>query len=976
MKKKLSLQNMILVFMLLYCLGSFAYQTKEIDNGIATITQSTDCNKNSYDVFFKRKTSKEITQLRKHFNVSTQNIAKANISNLLAEAYHKLKKPDSANYFAHTSLRFIQNEEKSDLKEKIHIQSLIRLGIANHQLNNTNISISYLKDAEDMIDISKNKKCLLKSRQIIAYEQSRNYVTQANFEEAINTYTSFQKFIETNGFSDFNIHPILLIRVSENYYELKQLDLSLSFALDGWNASLNHGNDFNIGRAGNVMARILMHKNKIDEVPYYLEKALKNAVKSGHKAIIATTYKNLSLLEKKRSDQEKRLHYAKLAYTFALQDVQSTHELFHTGMLYAETLNELNQPENALKVFNNVVPLIHVFEHNIFDEKTIKLESEILRAKIDANREQNMLEQRVSRQKDWLITILSCLFLMMIILVISLYYGLKRRRKLNQLLSQQKEELNELNNSKSRLFTNISHELRTPLTLISGPATQILQEHNDFLPVGAREKIQIIQKNANSLKTLVDDILDLSRLEANKSVLNNHMVDISKTFKKSVHSFSFLSEQKAINFSYDFNDLHKYLIAIDAFKIEKIINNLLSNAFKYTPQKGKINFITSLNDSNLQILINDTGTGISNKDLPHIFDRYFQSNDPLKPPKGGSGIGLSLVKELVDLMQGEINIESQLEKGTTITVKIPVLENSIKKVEQSNIKPDDANVSRDHLISKDIEINKKYTVLVVEDHPDMQNYIVSILQKQYQIVRANNGSEALSLLQQNKIDLIISDVMMPVMDGYSLLKYIKQDTSYYDIPFIMLTALLGKEKKLKALTIGADDYLSKPFNASELLARTYNLIYRYQERKKLKEKIIHPVKELSETTNQKADNYSDRIIDKNFSKQNKSDIDLIKKAAEIIEKNLESSEFKLSNLTQELNLGERQLRRKIKMVTGLGPKKFQQEIILTKARYLLENKTYENVKAVALSVGFTHVTRFSRLYETRYGKKPIDYFDT
>jgi DNA-binding response OmpR family regulator len=333
------------------------------------------------------------------------------------------------------------------------------------------------------------------------------------------------------------------------------------------------------------------------------------------------------------------------------------------------------------------------------------------------------------------------------------------------------------------------------------------------------------------------------------------------------------------------------------------------------------------------------------------------------------------VKELVELMQGEIIIESRLGKGTMVSLRIPVTLNSFENFELANAPLQTAQTIYNNTVSalidsKEIDTAKEYTILLVEDNFEMQDYIISVLNDRYTILKAENGKVALEKLQRNNIDLIISDVMMPIMNGFTLLECVKKDSKTYNIPFIILTALSSSDQKLRALTTGVDDYLTKPFLPAELRARVHNLVTRYRKSKQVENEV--PISSVW-VENDGPETGAKEAVENRYDSE--EDLELIRKITEIVEANLENDDFNLGSLTKQIHLGERQLRRKIKMITGLTPKQFQQEIKLKKAQQLLESKAYGSIKAVAMSTGFSNTTRFVNMFEKRFGRKPASYFN-
>ena len=384
-------------------------------------------------------------------------------------------------------------------------------------------------------------------------------------------------------------------------------------------------------------------------------------------------------------------------------------------------------------------------------------------------------------------------------------------------IEAQAEDLRKLDELKTRFFANVSHELRTPLTLMLGPIKSVLKRQN--IDNKSHTFLSTAEQNGHKLLKLVNEILDLNKLEAGKLALKEETVHFYSFIKRLTSSFMSYAESTNVLFLFDYQlekDVH---LLLDKHKLETILNNLLSNAFKFTPKDGKIEIKILEKTDKIQILVKDTGRGIHPEDLPNIFDRFYQSKQK-GAAEGGTGIGLALCKEFSELLGGKIWVESQYGEGAQFYVEIPKTE--ILKT-TSDV---DYQISQEPLtlastpIKQTISFDKnKNTLLIVEDNASLQNYLKLILEEEYQIVTANNGAEALEILEKNKVNLIISDIMMPIMDGYALLKELKENNQYRSIPVIMLTAKADKEDKLNALRIGVDDYLLKPFDEDELLVR-------------------------------------------------------------------------------------------------------------------------------------------------------------
>lgn len=423
------------------------------------------------------------------------------------------------------------------------------------------------------------------------------------------------------------------------------------------------------------------------------------------------------------------------------------------------------------------------------------------------------------------------------------------------------KKLKELDKAKTDFFANVSHELRTPLTLILSPVESILNgDYGD--KINANDNIiTSIHKNSIRLLTLINNLLDFSKIEAGKMTLKKHKSDVSKLF--SHYSSSVQAAAKSKNLNITFVDNTKGVIAwIDQDLIEKAIYNLVSNALKFTKDGGIIEVELNILNENFSISVNDNGIGIENDMLDLIFERFNQADSSLSRKYEGTGIGLSLTKEIVQLHDGQIDVESKLGEGSKFTITIPLsipenvesenlIENTqeIKSIEDTNpyLWQDSEEIKFSEL-HKNLQINDTVkTILLVDDNYDMISFLTTLLKKDYNIISATNGKEALSVLTgQDKIpDLIIADVMMPVMDGYELIQSIRANMKYEGLPIILLTAKAEMSKKVEGIEKGANDYIVKPFNPKELLARVKSQI----ELKSLRDKLVLSNHRLKQTMN-------------------------------------------------------------------------------------------------------------------------------
>lgn len=517
-------------------------------------------------------------------------------------------------------------------------------------------------------------------------------------------------------------------------------------------------------------------------------------------------------------------------------------------------------------------------------------------------------------------------------------------------IRQQAEELQELDALKSKFFANVSHELRTPLSLILGPVNKLISRRD--LDQGSRKDLIRIQKNSQQISKLVEEILDLTKLENKKMTARPKLVKLKPFFSRLYNSFESKAAFQNIEFHYSYKGDEHESFHLDPDMTERIINNLLSNAFKFTSENGQIVLRVLSGPDHLQVSVSDDGMGISKQDLPHIFERFFQTKDSKRAASGGTGIGLALSKELAETMNGQLIVQSEIDKGSTFILTLPYME-AAPSVDES-VSREVESVKADKRVEK--TLGKGDYVLVVEDHPDMRDFIVGSLSEDFATMEAGDGQEALAILKatDHKPTLIITDMMMPELDGMQLLSALKTDEVFQSVPVIMLTARTADEDKLEAFRIGVDDYLIKPFSVEELKARIRNQLKVSESRR-----VANLVSEVSyEHNNTLADKLENWLLE-------------VKK---ITQENVHKVDFNIASVAEAMGLSERQFQRNLKKATGYSPSVYLKEIRLQMARNYLEQQQYDQVSEVSLAVGFTSAPYFSRLYKERFGKTPGAYF--
>lgn len=538
-----------------------------------------------------------------------------------------------------------------------------------------------------------------------------------------------------------------------------------------------------------------------------------------------------------------------------------------------------------------------------------------------------------------------------------------------QTIREQAEELKSLDKIKSRFFANVSHELRTPLTLMLAPIASALKDKN--LSTRTQTNLMMAERNGRRLNKMINEILSLTKLESGKMELKPEKVFWYNFLRNIIANFESVANEKGIKFEFHYQGDEHLQVSIDKSKMEIILLNLLSNAFKFTPRNGTI-ALTSMSKGELLTLeISDTGRGIHADDLPYIFDRFYQARKDVSMKRliaeGGTGIGLALSKQFVELMNGAIHVTSEVNVGTTFKVKVPKIEIIGQVSTEDALKVQENKAT--HLIAapqlenaKPIKKNGSLPhLLLVEDNLDLRTFISQMLETQYQVTTAENGVEALKHLKDEKQPmpaLILSDIMMPIMDGYQLLEKIKSEKDWQHIPVIMLTARAAMNDKLKALRIGVDDYLNKPFVEEELLARIENLIKNSQNRQVV----------FSGTESEAEAPTEEDLI-------SIQDQEWLKEAETKVLKGIEKFDFSVNELAIQLLLNRWQLNNRLKLLVGMTTNQYIQEVRLNHARNLLENGQVTSVKALAYDVGMKDSKYFSSLFKKRFGRLPSSFLD-
>lgn len=572
-------------------------------------------------------------------------------------------------------------------------------------------------------------------------------------------------------------------------------------------------------------------------------------------------------------------------------------------------------------------------------------------------------------QTWWMYSIYVIILLLGFAILIRYEQNRQRHKQDAEIEKLRVENLLEIDKAKSNFFANISHELRTPLTLVLGMLESIKSVvKTKYADSEIDDKINIAYKGGQKQLEMVNQILNLTKIDAGEEEFNASVANIVPLIRIICSSFESLAElnKLKLNFTTDYEIIP---VNYDVDKIEKVMNNLLSNAIKFTPGGGEISVSIKSGLSDLdfqkgkiesnkeaqrfvQILVNDSGVGIIEEKLTHIFDRFFQADDSGTKKYEGVGIGLSLTKELVTLHNGEIKAESVPGEGSTFTISLPIDFNSlIGEVKNPDYKltPVSEETKEINITSEPTEKTGSNSILVIEDNSDLRYFISDTLKSSYNIFEAQDGKEGIELAESEIPDLIITDAMMPNMDGFEMTKILREKDATSHIPIIMVTAKAAEEDRLSGLDAGVDAYLTKPFSTKELFLRVKKLL-------ELREKLYKKIGEGA-------------FVNPLELKINSTDRQFLSKLKETVTANIGNENFSVEELAGEMAMGVRQLRRKLNALIDISPSGYVRKLRLMKARDLLLNKN-GNVSQVCLEVGYSNFAAFSKAFKDEFGIPP------
>ncbi|MBL7913271.1 MAG: response regulator [Bacteroidia bacterium] len=669
--------------------------------------------------------------------------------------------------------------------------------------------------------------------------------------------------------------------------------------------------------------------NNLDSAEIYYLKALDLWKKLNNKRDEMIPLFNLGLIYHLKNDFKKALETYLEVEKITNEYNLDNYKLTLYGNL-AEAYSDLKDYKRSAEYFRKHIETNNANQKKEISEFTARLDRQfkIEKNEIVQKQKEEIAAQTIEIQEQnrrIYLSLIAIILIVGIMVVLVFYFNFKKRLNIK------------IEEAKKKFFSNVVHEIRTPLSMIQAPLTVLKKKLNS---TDDQQNIELAERNIKRLNELVNQMLDISKIDSVKYKLNETFGDIELFYDQLLITYTKIAIEKNISLLHNFVIPNKVAF-FDKDSLEKITGNLLSNAIKYTPNNNQvgIDVYTEENEHGIKLTINvwDTGVGISQKDQENIFDRFYRSDKTASSTKG-VGIGLSLVKELVDLHHGTISVKSKEGKGSIFTVTLDLkTKDDIAVIKQNT----SAVTNDDHI----------YQILLVEDDKDILEFNSSFLgQNKFKVLKATNGKEALELLEKTLPDLVISDLMMPELDGLGLLKVIKNNTHYNHIPVIILSAKAAPESRMEALKLGAQGYLAKPFLPDELLSLVINQLEILSKRKtEFKELIAQPEKKVEEKF-VGTEPYTQKLF-------------------ALIFKQIEDPELSVEKLADQMATNRSHFQRKVKAITGLSPSEIIKVIRLEKANELLLGKN-GNITEIAYQTGFSSQSYFTKCYTQHFGVSP------
>ncbi len=865
---------------------------------------------------------------------------------LLTELTDQLKTtdPDTAIFFALQSYELAKDlQDMSRMARALYSSGVIyrKLGLLSTAVDNLNESLDIYEGLGDSLRLA------------IVYNAFGNHWLDEDNDQALEYYNKSFEIFQKIGNEEYIPH--IYLSIGSYYASKKEFEKSHEYQFRALDLLQEKGDN------GRTMVAALInigesyeYLNELDDAYKFYIHALDLSKQLGHNPRLVDSYTHLGQYYNIIGEYGNSISYLDSAMAIAREE-NFLVEIRDNADLMADSYEKMGDFETAFRYAK--------FYRNIYDSIN-RMQANALLKSYEWEREFNREIQHKDADLQQVKLLRNFAVIALFLVVISLFYmyrNYRMKNRANALLA----EIDEL---KTRMFSNISHELRTPLTLILDPIQQMLDDEQMKRP--SIRSLKLMERNVNKILGLINQLLDLSKLDSGKLKIELSQGDVIRHLKIIALSFTSRAEKKNIHYSVKFPE-EEIVIYFDADKLDKILTNLVGNAIKYTADGGtvSVNVLVDREGSrkqksdeglqSLQIEVKDTGTGIPEEELSRIFDRFYQVRGKDEPERVGTGIGLSLTKELIDLLKGDITVESKVNLGTRFHLSIPlgtshldtseyiILEESTtsEKSYEEHTESDSGKDQPSH-VGDDRQI-----ILTVEDNEDIRTHITDNMEE-YNVMEAADGAAGLQIAVEQLPDLVITDLMMPKMDGVELCEKLKTDERTSHIPVIMLTAKTSVEDRIEGLETGADDYLTKPFNIKELRVRVKNLIKQRQKlRERFRKELMLEPREIAVTS-----------ADERF----------IIQTLEIIEKNMSDEDFSVDQLGLELAMSRMQLFRKIKALTDQSPSEFIRTIRLKRAAHLIKSN-FGNLAEITYEVGFNHPSYFAKCFRELYGVAPSEF---
>ncbi len=808
---------------------------------------------------------------------------------------HMEQNPMEAISFLHKAMAIFEDLKEDSWLTRVYIM----MGVLHSNDENPLEAIRYYNLANDYYKRTGNIDYQI--RMAINIGMIHHKLDQ--LDSAIQYYVHAESLIETE---DGLATAFLNVNLGNALIDTKKFDEAIQ-RLKKSNAIFTSMDDkYGIGITNYHLGEAYLDSKQYQRAVDIFEEVLEYIDNYGMNSIRNTTYKDLALAYANIQQHEDAFIYAQKAITLT------------------DSLNKV-QTQKQLGILQKKYELSRTEAEN----EKLRHEAEIREADIQRQRE---------------LTILAVIGLVFLAGFAGFVVWAQRKtQRLNSTVQKQADKLKAINDAKSQLFANISHDFRTPLTLISGQIQLLLDDYKDLLPKDAISRMHKVSWNNNRLISLTEEIRELISLDSGNIKIAPQPADIRSFLSLQVGLFQSAAEEKGIDISLEIKT-DETVSEIDPFKMEKVFYNLLSNALKFTPEGGKIEVGMVGNEQNLIIHVTDSGIGIPQEHIDHIFERYYQIESKDYKVQQGLGIGLAITKELVELHQGTIDVQSKVGAGTTFKITLPKSDKEAVATRISNelVSAEPRKTSSSVTV---IDTTKKGTIMVVDDHPEIRAYIEDLLRTDFSVLLAENGWEALEQLRHTQVDLVITDIMMPVMDGFLLIESLRKEEKLKNVPVIAVSARTGQEDKERVLSLGVSDYMIKPFNSREFLLKISNLV-------EMRKKDLALPSALQ-----------------NFNLQ-KLEAEWLSKLSTIVRNNLDQ---KISNnmLADEMAMSERTLYRVLKDLTGLTPLEFVKQVKFQYARKLITTGKVKSLNDAGKAIGENNVTRFKAQYKAFYDEEPF-----